>query len=199
MKAKIAFMGAVITVCLIGWAIAGQGRQGARKAKGMWSDQTAKPMFRGGPPPMPVMTALDTDKNGELSAAEIDGAKAALLTLDADGDGALTAEELRPVRPERPRHGKQPQAGDRIMRLDADGDGYVTLEEFTAPMTTQMKEVFAKIDTSGDGNIDADEAAAAPPPPPPGRPHGMGPGGPHGPGGRGDCRFGPPPPLPDAE
>lgn len=193
MKTKIAFMGALITVCLIGWAIAGQGKHGAVKGKGLSSDEAAKPMLRGGPPPMPVMAALDTDKNGELSAAEIDGAKAALLTLDSDGDGVLTAKELRPVPPEPPKDGEKPQAGDHIMRLDANGDGYVTFEEFTAPMTAQMKEVFAKIDTSGDGNIDKDEAAAAPPPPPPGRGHGMGPGG------RGGCRFGPPPPPPDAE
>ncbi len=194
MKAKIAFMGAVITVCFIGWAIAGQGRQGARKAKGMWSDETAKPMFRGGPPPMPVMTVLDTNKNGELSAAEIAGASASLLTLDADKDGVLSAKELRPAPPEAPKDKEKPQPGEQIMRLDTDGDGFVSLEEFTAPVTAQMKEVFASIDTSKDEKIDKDEAAAAPPPPPPGRGHGMGPGG------RGGCGFGPPPPPPsDAE
>ncbi len=197
MKTKIAFMGALVTVCLIGWAVAGQGKQGARRAKGLSDDETPRPMLRGGPPPSPVMAVLDADKNGELSAAEIANASAALLTLDADADGVLSAKELRPTPPEAPKEGEKPEPGDHIMRLDADEDGYVTFEEFTAPFTTKMKEVFASIDTSKDEKIDKDEAAAAPPPPPPGRPHGMGPGGPHGPGGRGGCRLGPPPPPPD--
>ncbi|HWH72425.1 MAG TPA: hypothetical protein VNT26_23895 [Candidatus Sulfotelmatobacter sp.] len=50
----------------------------------------------------PLMTALDTDGNGELSAEEIANASAALLKLDANGDGKLTREELRPKHPGRP-------------------------------------------------------------------------------------------------
>lgn len=53
----------------------------------------------GGPGGMmmsPLMRALDTDKDGALSAAEIAAAPTALKTLDKDGDGILSAEELRP-------------------------------------------------------------------------------------------------------
>ena len=52
---------------------------------------------RGRPPrPNPVVEALDTDHNGEISAEEIINAAAALKKLDANGNGTLTEDELRP-------------------------------------------------------------------------------------------------------
>ena len=59
-------------------------------------------MRGGGPPPemmmkmMPVLDALDADDDGVLSASEIEDATAALKTLDKNGDGKLTSEEMRP-------------------------------------------------------------------------------------------------------
>jgi hypothetical protein len=47
----------------------------------------------------PLMRVLDANKDGKLSAEEINNAKAALLTLDKNDDGELTREELRPRRP----------------------------------------------------------------------------------------------------
>ena len=44
----------------------------------------------------PVMAALDTDGNGEISESEIKGAVAALKKLDKNKDGKLTEDELRP-------------------------------------------------------------------------------------------------------
>ena len=44
----------------------------------------------------PVMTALDSDGNGEISPEEIKGAVAALKKLDKNKDGKLTEDELRP-------------------------------------------------------------------------------------------------------
>jgi predicted O-methyltransferase YrrM len=49
-----------------------------------------------GPPVMPVMTALDANGDGELSAEEIANASQALKKLDKNGDGKLSREELRP-------------------------------------------------------------------------------------------------------
>src|SRR5580765_9115550 len=43
------------------------------------------------PPPSPLMIVLDTNRDGELDATEIASASAALLTLDKNGDGKLTA------------------------------------------------------------------------------------------------------------
>jgi predicted O-methyltransferase YrrM len=49
-----------------------------------------------GPMRIPVMTALDADGSGELSAEEIAGAAEALKKLDKDGNGKLSLDELRP-------------------------------------------------------------------------------------------------------
>jgi predicted O-methyltransferase YrrM len=46
---------------------------------------------------MPVMTALDVNGDGELSAEEIASASQALGKLDKSGDGKLTREELAPA------------------------------------------------------------------------------------------------------
>ncbi len=55
---------------------------------------------------LPVLAALDTDGNGEISAAEITAASAALKTLDKNNDGKLSADELRP------RFGNRPPTRD---------------------------------------------------------------------------------------
>jgi hypothetical protein len=46
-----------------------------------------------------VMLALDANKDGAISAAEIAGAVASLQALDANSDGKLTRDELRPLPP----------------------------------------------------------------------------------------------------
>ncbi len=48
---------------------------------------------RGGPP-NPLLQMFDTDRDGTLSAAEIDAAPAKLRERDANKDGKLTADEL---------------------------------------------------------------------------------------------------------
>lgn len=47
-------------------------------------------------PPPAILVALDTNRDGQLSADEIANASASLLTLDKNGDGILTHEELCP-------------------------------------------------------------------------------------------------------
>jgi len=53
----------------------------------------------GGPPSFmrldPILAAIDTDSNGEISAQELAAAPASLKKLDKDGDGKLSAEEVR--------------------------------------------------------------------------------------------------------
>ncbi|MFT4638293.1 MAG: hypothetical protein ACI8T1_001612 [Verrucomicrobiales bacterium] len=53
-------------------------------------------------PTIPLTQALDLDKNGELSASELEKASGSLLTLDKDGDGQLSSEEVRPQRRQAP-------------------------------------------------------------------------------------------------
>ncbi|NQV25109.1 MAG: EF-hand domain-containing protein [Rhodopirellula sp.] len=49
-----------------------------------------------GPPPNPVMMALDADGDHVISAEEIKNASKALASLDKNKDGKLTQDELRP-------------------------------------------------------------------------------------------------------
>ncbi|MBI1827832.1 MAG: EF-hand domain-containing protein [Planctomycetes bacterium] len=142
----------------------------------------AKPQGTRGPgqarnaPPRPgprIVAALDTDRDGEISAEEIATAAESLLALDANGDGKLTPDEI----------GRGPREGSGLfpppppphpgpMHLDSDGDGVVSLDEFLAPAIDH----FHHIDANGDGVIDDDEAANVGPPPMRGHPP-QGPGG----------------------
>ena len=45
-------------------------------------------------PPLPVLQALDSDSDGEISASEIENAVAALKKLDKDGDGMICRSEF---------------------------------------------------------------------------------------------------------
>lgn len=50
-------------------------------------------------PPAPLLKALDLDRDGKISAEEIEAAPGSLLILDKDADGALSAKELSPGKP----------------------------------------------------------------------------------------------------
>lgn len=52
-----------------------------------------RPPGRGGPP-NPLLPLFDTDRDGKLSAAEIDAAAAKLREHDANKDGTLSADEM---------------------------------------------------------------------------------------------------------
>ena len=69
------------------------------------------PGRRGGMrPPLPaVVRALDANHDGVVDADEIANAPAALKTLDKDGDGKLTMQELMGPRP--PGMGRPPGGG----------------------------------------------------------------------------------------
>jgi Ca2+-binding EF-hand superfamily protein len=109
----------------------------------------------------PLMQALDTDKNGELSAAEIAAAPAALKTLDQNGDGKLSGDEVRPPQPEGQRSG--PRANDnteavtRLMANDKNGDGKLSVDE----MPERMKRIVARADVDKDGFATKEEIAQA--------------------------------------
>lgn len=52
------------------------------------------------PPKHPLETALDANGDGVIDATEIANASAALKKLDKNGDGKLTEDEYRPMRPQ---------------------------------------------------------------------------------------------------
>ena len=76
----------------------------------------------------PVLAALDTNEDGEISAEEIDAATAALKTLDADGDGKITGDEQKKMQEDRRKIVEERRA-EMIKRFDKDGDGQLSEEE----------------------------------------------------------------------
>ena len=62
---------------------------------------------RGKRPAPPIIAALDTDKDGTISAAEIQAAPESLKSLDQNGDGELSIQELAPRGPRPPRGDKE--------------------------------------------------------------------------------------------
>jgi len=89
-----------VAVALLGYAAVGQPPGGQeRQERGQRDRQTERGRpGRGGfaVPGFPLMTALDADRDGEISAAEMKNAAAALQKLDKDGNGRLTRDEFGP-------------------------------------------------------------------------------------------------------
>lgn len=127
---------------------------------------------RGHGPGHPIVRALDTDKNHEISAAEIANASAALLALDADKDGNVSKAELRPMpvgrpagAPEGSRRPAPPEGAERtrpvdllMLALDANADGALSADEISRASAS-----LATVDADKDGKLVIDEVRPTPP------------------------------------
>jgi Ca2+-binding EF-hand superfamily protein len=105
------------------------------------------------------MTAIDADGDGEISASEINDAPAHLRGLDANKDGKLTPDELRPVGG--PTGGAGGAAGseemvNRLMEYDTDKDGKLKAED----LPERMRNIIVRADTNKDGSVDRAELLA---------------------------------------
>ena len=142
-------------------------------------------------PPSPLMMVLDTNRDGELDAAEIANASAALRTLDKNGDGKLSGEELRPPPPPGatnhpnfgPPPGHRPPPGPLMAALDTNKDGELDADEIANASASLLT-----LDVNGDGKLSREELRPKFPPP-------GGPAGALGPGEHGEA----PPPEHPAE
>jgi hypothetical protein len=135
-----------------------------------------------GPRGNPIIRAIDTDRNHEISAAELANAAIGIRALDLNADGSVTADELRPARPadapERPAPPADAPAHARptdpvMLALDANSDGTLNATEITNAATS-----LAALDANKDGKLTIDEIR---PLPPEGAATGAGPQGPRGP------------------
>lgn len=99
--------------------------------------------------PQPFFRALDADRNGVLSAAELSKAPAVLKSFDADGDGFVSAAEFRSG-------GLSAEAKETIETLlafDKNGDGKIVAGE----LPERMQGLMARGDLNKDGAISRDE------------------------------------------
>ena len=125
---------------------------------------------------------LDSDDSGSLSAEEMtamapppppqdqapntDLADALISALDADGDGAISSDELRNGLTST---GSSADSNQIFSALDKNKDGTVSQDELTASLTppppppqqASSDELFSQLDADGDGNISATELSSA--------------------------------------
>lgn len=94
-----------------------------------------------------ALQALDLDHDGKLSSAEIKVASDSLLTLDRNGDGMLTNDELS----ERPENAGAPSEEllKQLMTFDKTGKGYLVAED----LPERMQGVFKRGDVNHDGKL----------------------------------------------
>jgi len=110
----------------------------------------------------PLVQALDTDKDGEISADEIAKASVALKTLDKNGDGKLSGDELRPAPGAMGGERGGPRADtteavNGMMAFDKNGDGKLSADE----LPERMRGIVARADANKDGFATRDELAQA--------------------------------------
>ncbi len=100
----------------------------------------------------PVLAALDADHDGEISAAEIRNAPAALRTLDKNGHRRLTSAEVLP----------DPVAivvSLFLSDFDANGDGKISKDEQLNPNAARFRTLLDAADQNRDGFVTREELA----------------------------------------
>jgi Ca2+-binding EF-hand superfamily protein len=153
---KFLSLSSVILLLIAGPALAAPGDQPTpAPAKSAASDRNARP-------PSGVMR-YDTNKDGVVDRAEWQaGQEARFKSLDANGDGKLTQEELFARTPAignsvLPNDRQAQRQSSYFQLLDANKDGVVTLEEFMV----QANRNFERCDVNKDGRIDTAECRSA--------------------------------------
>ena len=102
--------------------------------------------------------SLDADGDGVVTAAEYDASGLARFQrMDQNHDGVIDKAEIAQIRQMMAeRMGAQPGRPDMLAGLDANTDGQITQAEAAAA----QKARFAALDKNGDGKLDAAEIEA---------------------------------------
>lgn len=108
---------------------------------------------RGGPRgPQIEFSEIDTDSDGKITQAEMDAHRQARFdAMDTNSDGSLSTEELLAAR----EGAKEKRMARMIQRMDANNDGVLTVDEMGPK--GDKGDMFAKLDTDGDGAISEEE------------------------------------------
>lgn len=107
-------------------------------------------------PVPPIVAALDANHDGVIDAAEMAAAAAALTSLDQNGDGTLSREELRPAPPQ----GEKPPGAAEVRRPHPP-EGASGAEAQGAPRRP-VSPLMAALDVNQNGELEATEIANAP-------------------------------------
>ena len=114
--------------------------------------------------PSPLVTALDTDRDGSVSAAEMAAAPRALATLDKNSDGRIALEEVMVRRPEGGERGGgeqgvavSPDLVSTLFSFDENKDGKLSKAE----VPERMQGIFLRADADHDGLLTRDELTKA--------------------------------------
>ncbi|HEX3655620.1 MAG TPA: hypothetical protein VHV55_07435 [Pirellulales bacterium] len=149
---------AVLTL-IVDWPAGGQSPQRGR------TDQPNSEPGRFRPPSPPLMQALDTNRDGQLSADEIKNSPKNLMSLDTNSDGMLSADEVRPrfgggppgfgpPNGPRSRPALSPEkVVERWMTLDKNRDGQLS----EAEIPQRMHGLVTRADADHDGILTREE------------------------------------------
>ena len=111
-----------------------------------------------------ILAMRDADKNGSLSAAELQGSRLAdrMAALDANKDGSLAKDELMAMKgrghgPRGEHRDPAERAAKMLEKRDADNNGSLSLAEVEG---SRMADKFAAIDADKNGAVTRDELVA---------------------------------------
>lgn len=135
---------------------------GAAFARGPGMEGGMEGGMGGGMGPMAMFdfAAVDADKDGKVTEAELDAFRAAEVAgIDADKDGKITLDELKTMHMARMDERATVMAERMIERLDSDADGALSAAELAARPAPMP--IFERIDADGDGALTEAEIDAA--------------------------------------
>jgi Ca2+-binding EF-hand superfamily protein len=102
----------------------------------------------------PVLAALDADHDGEISMSEIKNAPVKLRTLDTNGDGRLTVDEVLP-------DPATSWVAQLMSVFDKNGDGRISEDERSNEPGRRFRALLDRADRNKDGVVTEEELTDA--------------------------------------